>query len=301
MKLFSNLTSLIILLFALYYLIQNPEQLNVLSLLNPGIIISLIFLKLLTLFINSNFNKVLLKSFSLNISNRESLYLGSLTFLGNLYLPARSGGNLRMLYLNRKYKFKTPELASMYLYFFIVTIFLNSLIGIICLFLIYKSRDFLFYSSITFFIIMFVISSFLTFRRFNFGIEKNRSKPIIWLINLKKSWNKITSNSIIRTRLIFLTLLNYLFFALEAFLLIGALFSETNLYKIFYYNSLSVISSLASFTPASIGIKDSIIYLSGKILDLNLSDVIGLMIAERALLILFSIIPASLLILNKRN
>ena len=301
MKLFSNLTSLIILLFALYYLIQNPEQLNVLSLLNPGIIISLIFLKLLTLLINSNFNKVLLKSFSLNISNRESLYLGSLTFLGNLYLPARSGGNLRMLYLNRKYKFKTPQLASMYLYFFIVTIFLNSLIGIICLYLIYDSRDFLFYSSITFFIIMFVLSSFLTFRRFNFGIEKNKSKPITWLINLKKSWNKITTNSKIRTRLIFLTLLNYLFFALEAFLLIGALFSETNLFKIFYYNSLSVISSLASFTPASIGIKDSIIYLSGKILELNLSDVIGLMIAERALLILFSIIPASLLILNKRN
>ena len=98
-----------------------------------------------------------------------------------------------------------------------------------------------------------------------------------------------------------MTLLNYLFFALEAFLLIGALFSETNLFKIFYYNSLSVISSLASFTPASIGIKDSIIYLSGKIIELNLSDVIGLMIAERVLLILFSIIPASLLIINKSN
>tara|TARA_Y100000816_G_scaffold268471_1_gene230706 strand:- start:120 stop:566 length:447 start_codon:yes stop_codon:yes gene_type:complete len=148
---------------------------------------------------------------------------------------------------------------------------------------------------------MFVLSSFLTFRRFNFGVEMYKSKPITWLINLKRSWNKITTNSIIRTRLIVLTLLNYLFFALEAFLLIGALFSETNLFKIFYYNSLSVISSLASFTPASIGIKDSIIYLSGKILELNLSDVIGLMIAERALLILFSIIPASLLLLNKRN
>ena len=62
-----------------------------------------ISLSLSSKFINSNFNKVLLKSFSLNISDRESLYLGSLTFLGNLYLPARSGGNLRMLYLNRKY------------------------------------------------------------------------------------------------------------------------------------------------------------------------------------------------------
>ena len=103
-----------------------------------------------------------------------------------------------MLYLNRKYKFKTPELASMYLYFFIVTIFLNSLIGIICLFLIYKSRDFLFYSSITFFIIMFVISSFLTFRRFNFGIEKNKSKPITWLINLKEAginYNKLNNQN----------------------------------------------------------------------------------------------------------
>ncbi len=301
MKVFSNITSLIILLFGFYYLITNPEQLDVLSLLSPGIIFGIISLKLLTLFINSKFNKVLLESFNLNISNSESLYLGSLTFLGNLYLPARSGGNLRMLYLNRKYKFKTPALASMYLYFFSVTIFLNSLIGIICLFLIYKTRDFLFYGSITFFIIMFLLSSFLTFKRFNFEVENNKSKPIIWLINLKKSWNNITTNSIVRTRLIFLTLLNYLFFALEAFLLIGALFSETNLFKIFYYNSLSVISSLASFTPASIGIKDSIIFLSGKILELNLNDVIGLMIAERAILILFSAIPAVLLFSNKQN
>tara|TARA_S200000501_G_C20553843_1_gene625661 strand:- start:173 stop:619 length:447 start_codon:yes stop_codon:yes gene_type:complete len=148
---------------------------------------------------------------------------------------------------------------------------------------------------------MFLLSSFLTFKRFNFEVENNKSKPIIWLINLKKSWNNITTNSIVRTRLIFLTLLNYLFFALEAFLLIGALFSETNLFKIFYYNSLSVISSLASFTPASIGIKDSIIFLSGKILELNLNDVIGLMIAERAILILFSAIPAVLLFSNKQN
>tara|TARA_B100000427_G_scaffold329731_1_gene347351 strand:+ start:2529 stop:3434 length:906 start_codon:yes stop_codon:yes gene_type:complete len=301
MKKFSYLSSFIILIFALVFLFNNPDELNIIYLLNSQILILLLFIKFLTLLINANFNKTLLQSFNLNISNNESIYLGSLTFLGNLYLPGRSGGNLRMLYLNRKYKFKTPELASMYFYFFIVTIFLNSFVGIFCLIIIYQTYDALFYTSLIVFSIMLLVSFVLTFKRFQSTITNSNNKMFSWFNKLKISWNQITSNKKIRARLILLTLTNYIFFALEAYILINILFSENNILKIFYYNSLSVISSLASFTPASIGIKDTIIYLSSKILELNLSDVVSLMIAERAVLILFSILPGIFIFINQKK
>ena len=116
-----------------------------------------------------------------------------------------------------------------------------------------------------------------------------------------RSWNQITSNSKIRMQLILLTLTNYVLFAVEAFILINILFSENNILKIFYYNSLSVLSSLASFTPASIGIKDTIIFLSSKILELNLADVVSLMIVERAVLILFSVLPGIFIFINQKK
>ena len=36
--------------------------------------------------------------FGLNISYLEAVYLGSITFLGNLFLPLRSGANFRLIY-----------------------------------------------------------------------------------------------------------------------------------------------------------------------------------------------------------
>ncbi len=301
MKKFSYFLSFVILCFALIFLFNNPDELNVLSLLNWQILILLLFIKFLTLLINANFNKTLLKSFNLNISNSESIYLSSLTFLGNLYLPGRSGGNLRLLYLNKKYKFKTPDLASMYFYFFIVTTFLNSFVGIFCLIIIYQTYDALFFTSLLFFLIILFVSTVLTFKRFQSTITKNDNKIFNWFNKLKLSWNQITSNSKIRMQLILLTLTNYVLFAVEAFILINILFSENNILKIFYYNSLSVLSSLASFTPASIGIKDTIIFLSSKILELNLADVVSLMIVERAVLILFSVLPGIFIFINQKK
>jgi uncharacterized membrane protein YbhN (UPF0104 family) len=70
---------------------------------------------------------------------------------------------------------------------------------------------------------------------------------------------------------------------------------------VFYYNSISVLSSLASFTPASLGIKDTMVLLSGQILNLTTSEIISLMIVERALLVLFSILPSIVFLIGRKD
>ena len=124
MKNIVNLISIFLIIGISVYLFRNPNQLEILTEISIYTILFLIFIKFLTLLVNSFFNREILKGFGLNISYLEAVYLGSITFLGNLFLPLRSGANFRLIYLNKKYKFKSPELASMYLYFFVVTIFL---------------------------------------------------------------------------------------------------------------------------------------------------------------------------------
>jgi len=300
MKKIINTFSIFLVSYVIYFLINNPEELDVLSNLSLSLISTILFIKFITLIVNSLFNKELLKGFDLEITNFESLYLSSLTFIGNLYLPFRSGGNFRMIYLNRKYKFKSPELVSIYGYFFIVTIFLNSAIGLVALYLLNPVRSFNFYLSVSGFLIIFVFSYFMLFNKFKTYNSAKFNNLFQWLKNLKKSWMKITDNTSLQVKLISYTFLNYLFFALEALIIFNYLFNKTELFSIFYYNSISVLSSLASLTPASLGIKDGIVFFSSNILNLTVTNIITLMIVERALSILFSIIPGIVLLSNQK-
>ncbi len=301
MKNFINFLSAFLVIGITIFLYRNPNQLEILSEISVVTISILLFIKFLTLLVNSYFNKELLTGFKLQISNTEAIYLGSLTFLGNFFLPLRSGGNFRMLYLNRKYKFKSPELASMYIYFFVITIFLNSLIGFICLIFLDTSRNIIFIISVLIFFIMFFISTFLILKQFRVSNLKNISPLISWVKNLKINWNIIINNKKLQIKLIFLIFINYLFFAIEAFIIIDFLFSQKSLFTIFYYNSISVLSSLASVTPSSLGIKELIVLFSNDILSLTINNVITLMIVERAISILFSLIPGGIVLFARKN
>ena len=301
MKNIVNLISIFLVIGISLYLFRNPNQLDVLTEISIYTILFLIFIKFLTLLVNSFFNREILKGFGLNISYLEAVYLGSVTFLGNLFLPLRSGANFRLIYLNKKYKFKSPELASMYLYFFVVTIFLNSLVGLICLFFLDLPGDIIFIISIIIFLAMFIFSTFLLLKEFTVSTGGDKIRIISWLKNLKFNWNVITRNRILQSKLIFLTTINYLLFAVEAYIIIDLLFSKNNLFTIFYYNSISVLSSLASFTPASLGLKDLLVFFSSNILTLSVANVITLMIVERAVAVLFSLIPGLLTFSLKKS
>tara|TARA_B100001758_G_C18308016_1_gene556171 strand:- start:15 stop:926 length:912 start_codon:yes stop_codon:yes gene_type:complete len=301
MKNIVNLISIFLIIGISVYLFRNPNQLDVLTEISIYTILFLIFIKFLTLLVNSFFNREILKGFGLNISYLEAVYLGSITFLGNLFLPLRSGANFRLIYLNKKYKFKSPELASMYLYFFVVTIFLNSLVGLICLFFLDLPGDIIFIISIIIFLAMFIFSTFLLLKEFTVSTGGDKIRIISWLRNLKINWNVITRNRILQYKLIFLTTINYLLFAVEAYIIIDLLFSKNNLFTIFYYNSISVLSSLASFTPASLGLKDLLVFFSSNILTLSVANVITLMIVERAIAVLFSLIPGFLTLSLKKS
>ena len=114
----------------------------------------------------------------------------------------------------------------------------------------------------------------------------------------KKEWNIISSNPKMEYILIFITMLNYFLFAGELAIIFKFLFERTPFFEIFYFNSLSIFSSLVSITPASIGIKEAMVLISTDILGLNLNSLISILVIERAVSVVFSMIPLTVLISN---
>ena len=95
-----------------------------------------------------------------------------------------------------------------------------------------------------------------------------------------------------------ITGVNFFLFATEIAIIFNYLFKDLAILEILYYNSLSVFSSLLSITPASLGIKEFIILISNDLLGVSLENLISVLIIERAISIVFSIIPLFFIFVN---
>ncbi|GIR19779.1 hypothetical protein CM15mP35_00400 [bacterium] len=155
---FLSLFSLIIICF---YLINNPSSYEALIKINTRTIIIIVSVKFFTLLLNSLFNFEILKVFRLKLGIFEAIYLSSLTFVGNFYLPENLERVFALLYLNKKYNFKSPELTSIFFYFVFITTFLSSFFGLISLLLINNRNVILKIGSLSILSIIFISSFYI--------------------------------------------------------------------------------------------------------------------------------------------
>ena len=306
MKKLSNILSLSFVVFFLYYLITNPEVFNVFKRLDFLSVFLLIFIKLLTLYISALFNKRLIAVYNINLSNRESLYVASITYLGNLYFPARVGAGLRLAFFKQKYKVKNSYLVSNFAYFFVVSLFINSLFGLTALLIISNLENYI--SIVWFFIFFFSFGStlFLLVNKFELKKAYYDSRILQRILrginSSKEGWNKITQLKGTNFYLIIIYIFNYLLFLFEIVFIFYFLNEFTNIVNLIFYNSISVFSNLIGITPSALGIKEFLLLGSTNLINLKIDNLIQILLIERAVSIIFSVIPLFIsFIFNKSN
>jgi len=270
-KKFTTIVSIFFIFLFVYYILLNPEVLNIFEILTIQSIVILIFIKFIMLILNSLFNKFLVKAFEIDLLNFESLYIGSITFLGNLYLPGRIGGGFRLMYLNKTYNLKSSFLVSSLVYFFVISFFINSLIGFFSLFLNFEYLN----SSLLIWLFIygfsFLFSFYLLFKKFELKkIEEFKSK-IFYKINsyfqeAKNGWNTITKFKNMNRNLISIYIINYIFFVIDIYLITTFINIYLSLSNVVFFNSINIFSGLIGLTPGSIGLKESLMFLSINIL-----------------------------------
>jgi len=306
-KKFTTIVSIFFIFLFVYYILLNPEVLNIFEILTIQSIVILIFIKFIMLILNSLFNKFLVKAFDIDLLNFESLYIGSITFLGNLYLPGRIGGGFRLMYLNKTYNLKSSFLVSSLVYFFVISFFINSLIGFFSLFLNFEYLN----SSLLIWLFIygfsFLFSFYLLFKKFELKkIEEFKSK-IFYKINsyfqeAKNGWNTITKFKNMNRNLISIYIINYIFFVIDIYLITTFINIYLSLSNVVFFNSINIFSGLIGLTPGSIGLKESLMFISINILELTFEELFQIILIERLISVVFSIIPLFVVITyNKKN
>ncbi len=306
MKKFSTLVSILFLFLFAYYIIFNPEVLDIFEILTIQSLIVLIVIKTITLFLNSLFNKTLFKAFDINLLNFESLYISSITFLGNLYLPARIGQGFKLMYLNKKYNLKSSLLISSLVYFFVISFFINSFIGFFSLAINLENIGAPFLIWLFIYGFLFLFSFYLLFKKFELKeIEvlklKLFNKINSYFQEAKNGWITITKFKNMNRNLISIYLINYLFFVVDVYLITTFVNIYLNLSNIVFFNSINIFSGLIGLTPASIGLKESLMLLSINILNLTFEELFQIILLERLISIVFSLIPLLVVLIHNKK
>ncbi len=295
MKKFSLALTFLFLGIFINYIYNNPSVFDIFNLLSLDVIFLLLFIKSLTLLLNGLFNKTLLQAFEAKMNNYDSLYVGSITYLGNLFLPARIGGSLRLIFFNKKFKIKSSYLVSIFAYFFVIAILINSIFGIISVLLISSNFDITVILWTLLNLSFAVTTAYLLVNKFKVRKKTYSSKIIDRILNFikdsKDGWNRIGSVKKLNSNLLTIYSLNYLFFLLEILIIVYFIGENFNFLNIVFYNSISVISNLIGITPASLGIKEALTIFSQDLIGLSFDNIIEILLIERFIAILFSTIP----------
>tara|TARA_B100001057_G_C22839261_1_gene946423 strand:+ start:84 stop:1043 length:960 start_codon:yes stop_codon:yes gene_type:complete len=297
MKNIKNIFSVLFFAYFLYLIVSTEIDFKLFFELNSFILLILFFLKTLAIVLNGFFNKILIGAFGVNLKFYDAIYISIITFLGNFYLPGRSGGALRMVYLNRKFKLTTDKIISSNLLFFVVGILLNGLTSLFWLFLNKEQIENYFLISVLLFLFISLFCIFILNKRFS--INKNRktkeknyiSKALNYISELKESWNVFFEDGKRLYKLIGIYLLIYITFLIEIYLIINTLNLYINFSSVGLYNSISGISNLIGITPSSLGVKESLLVMFNNLILIDSGSLITISIFERLISIIYTGIP----------
>ena len=297
MKNIKNILSILFFVYFVYLIFNTEIDFKLLFKFNSFTLLVLFFLKTLATVLNGFFNKILIGAFGVNLKFNDAIYISIITFLGNFYLPGRSGGALRMVYLNRKFKLTTDKIISSNILFFVVGILLYGLTSLLWLFLNKERIENYFYISTLFFLFISVVCIFILNKRFSIykkrkTKEKNYiSKAFNYISELKESWNLFFEDGKRLYKLIAIYLCIYIIFLIEIYLIINTLNLYINFSSVGLYNSISGISNLIGITPSSLGVKESLLVMFNNLILIDSVSLITISIFERLITIIYTGIP----------
>jgi uncharacterized membrane protein YbhN (UPF0104 family) len=101
--------------------------------------------------------------------------------------------------------------------------------------------------------------------------------------------------------LICIYLINYIFFIIDIYLITTFINIYLSISNVVFFNSINIFSGLVGITPGSIGLKESLMFLSINILQLTFDELFQIILIERLISVVFSIIPLLIVLIYNKN
>lgn len=282
-KKYSGITiTVFFLLMFLYYLISEPKFLEILYSTDSLIIFTILSLSFFRISLTSIQNIYLFRILNINLTFKKALKIVYINKAGNQLLPLKLGSGYKAHYFINK--LNVPMTKYIYIN---AGVFVVGLIITFIIFLISINYSFNVYTELLlnlinpslFFLISFIIFSFIIFI-FNNKKNKFKKSSILFKINsgLKIIFtpNRNQFLFLITTLLIILLNIYMVFYIADMYVLNNSIFEAAKFY------SVGTISSLVQITPGNIGISEiTLIYLKDLYV-YNTSEILAISIVGRA-------------------
>lgn len=281
-KLLSLFITVVVVVAASYYVKKNPEEFVFMQSLSLYQLIILLLLSLVTMFFMGLKTKIYMEFFSIRLRFIEWFGLEYVVSLIN-YLPFRPGLASKALYLKNTYSFPYANFASFLAAINLISLLCIGITGLLGMGVLYMR-----YSIVNEIITgIFAASTIMTLAALFFPLKtrsnKTANKLLTILFEALRQWNQLKKSKITVVKL----------FLIESAILFS---SVLRLYVIFRiitasvpFSSCIIIASLASLstflplTPAGLGIKETAISITTKLVGNELKAGITASLLDRAI------------------
>jgi len=275
-----TITVFFLLLFA-YYLITEPQFLEILSTTDPSIIITILLLSLFRICLVTIQNIYLFRIININLKFKETFKVVYINRAGNQLLPLKLGSGYKAHYFINK--LNVPMFKYLYLTtgqhaVSLIITFIIFLISVNLSSNIYSEYLLGLINSSLFLFLIFLIFSFFIFYYFYKKDRFNEKSIFIKIYSGLKILFTPNINQfllLITTTLIILLNIYILFYIADMYVLNNSIYETAKFY------SVGIMSSLVQVTPGNIGISEIALISLQDLYVFNTSEILAISIVGR--------------------
>jgi uncharacterized membrane protein YbhN (UPF0104 family) len=263
----TNALGIFVILLLGWYLYQNQDILDHLKKISWEQILLIVLLDLVSFLLNGFLDKSMINRFDPRVSFLDCYLLGYANNFLNKILPTIGGGAaFRAVYLKKKYKLSYSQFISTVAGLYVISFFPHSVIGIICLLVIYSRLKvfnwLLFLAFLGIFI--FCLSTIV----FSPRIPASQSRVFKFLSSIFEGWNILKNDPKFILIYVFLSVAFLFISAIQTFFSYQALGIKTDITSMLFLSALGIILAFINFTPDGIGVKEGVYIFSAKLVQI---------------------------------
>ncbi len=270
-----------------WYVSDHLNELYVLSRITTPYIILLAIMNVFSLAINGHVLKIIVYSFGVPLQLLEHFAISTISSFANIFTPFTGGAAFRAVYLKARYNLCFSHFASCFFGNYLITFSSNALIALICQGWLFLSLG---YHS------PFISATFAAIAAASIGamfLHPNISPsiPFTWLrekvANVLAGWCIIRKSSGVLSRLLALSVLNTAVSSTIMYLEFAALQvndtrgNPVTILQSIFLTTVSSLSLLINLTPAALGIRESLLMLTGQVIHILPSHMLSVVILDR--------------------
>lgn len=278
----SILISILVVAVFAGYSYRHIQEFKPLLEINPAYLLALFGCNLGVLAANALFIQLTLLPYEKFIKFKESLFLSTLSSVGNFFAPAGGGFGLRAIYLKQRHDLSYSDFVSTLSGNYILVFLVNSFCALGAMFFLRQhSAQTAYPILIILFSGLFLTSLALTLFRVPAGLFRPLGKLGKKIELVVDGWHKISANRFLVVRLLGLILLNLLISVLNFWLIIHALNLHVGVAALLFFSVLGSLSLFVNITPGNIGIKEAIYLFSSAVIGFSTSQILQIALVDR--------------------